>query len=415
MMVEQQSTEVRHIALDAHKRYGVFLGVNGQAEVVLTARRVDWTKLESWIKVHLRTTDIVIIEATTNTWHLYDLIEPHVAKVKIANAGRVKLLGAGGVKTDSRDALHLARLSAANLLPEVWVPPVEIRELRQLVAHRSRLIKQHSMFKNRLSAVLQRHAIVPPEGALFQAERSAWWHALKLGAMEMLRIRQDWQQLQALTPLIQAVNEQIVANSQEARYVDAARLLIQLPEINALSAMTLIAAIGDITRFASASQLVGYSGLGARVHESGEVKRNGAMSKAGRSDIRTVMIEAAWTAVNSKHPFWAEEYKRLSHTKLPSKAIGAIARRLLVAVWHVWSKAEADRHAVDQKVATSFLIWGQKLKKAGRKRLTTADFIRKQLDALGLGKDLNEIPVGQNALSLRQVEPMPKETTRVAE
>ena len=81
--------------------------------------------------------------------------------------------------------------------------------------------------------------------------------------MEMLRIRQDWQQLQALTPLIQAVNEQIVANSQEARYVDAARLLIQLPGINALSAMTLIAAIGDITRFASASQLSRYSLRGA--------------------------------------------------------------------------------------------------------------------------------------------------------
>jgi len=166
-MADVNSADVRHIALDAHKRYGVFLGVNPQAEVVLPARRVDWPNLEGWIKQHLKVTDIVIIEATTNTWHLYDLIKPHVAKVKIANASRVKVLGADGVKTDSRDALHLARLSAANLLPEVWVPPLVIRELRQLMAHRGRLIKQRSMFKNRLSAVLQRHAITPPEKDLF--------------------------------------------------------------------------------------------------------------------------------------------------------------------------------------------------------------------------------------------------------
>jgi hypothetical protein len=108
-MAGVDSAEVRHIAVDAHKHYGVFLGVNPQLEVVLPGRRVDWTRLEAWMKQHLKPTDIVVIEATTNTWHLFDLIKPYVAHIKIANAGRVKLLGAGGVKTDNRDAFHLAR------------------------------------------------------------------------------------------------------------------------------------------------------------------------------------------------------------------------------------------------------------------------------------------------------------------
>ena len=275
------------------------------------------------MKRHLQPTDIVIIEATTNTWHLYDLIAPHVAQIKIANAGRVKLLGAGGVKTDNRDAFHLARLSAANLLPEVWVPPPEIRELRQLIAHRSRLIKQRGMFKNRLSAMLQRHAIVPPEeleGEVFQPQQAAWWQSLKLGATETLRVQQDWQQLQALAPLIQSVDEQLLAISQDEHFAHAARLLIQLPGISVLGAMTLIASIGDITRFASDAQLVGYSGLGAQVHASGEVNRHGPMSKAGRRDIRTLMVEAAWTTVNSKHPFWLVEFTRLSKHMHPNKA-----------------------------------------------------------------------------------------------
>ena len=408
-MAEVNSVEVRHIALDAHKYYGVFLGINPRGEVVLSARRVDWPNLEAWIKQHLQPTDIVVIEATTNTWHLYDLVEPYVAKVKIANAGRVKLLGAGGVKTDSRDALHLARLSAANLLPEVWVPPIEIRELRQLIAHRGRLIRQRSAFKNRLSSMLQRHAIPPPEGDMFLAKHTEWWHGLKLGAMELLRVRQDWQQYQALAPLIQTAETLIIDFSQNVRFAHITPLLIQLPGIGVISAMTLIAAIGDITRFASDKQLVGYSGLGARVHESGEVKRNGPMSKVGRRDIRTTMIEAAWAAVNFKHPFWEAEFKRLCQRKLPNKAIGAIARRLLVAVWHVWTKAETDRHAVDVKVARSFLDWGWKLKKIGRKGLTTGEFVREQLDSLGLGKDLAEMTRGKKRLLLKQPESMSQE------
>lgn len=288
-------------------------------------------------------------------------------------------------------------MSAANLLPEVWVPPIEIRELRQLIAHHGRLIRQRTALKNRLSSILQRHAIPPPEGDMFDIQQAEWWHGLKLPAMEMLRVRQDWQQYQALMPLIRTAETLIIDFSRDARFAHITPLLIQLPGIGVLGAMTLIAAIGDITRFASDKQLVGYSGLGARVHESGEVKRQGPMSKAGRRDLRTTMVEAAWAAVNFKHPFWEAEFKRLCRHKPPNKAIGAIARRLLVAVWQVWTKAKADRHAVDVEVARSFLDWGWKLKKTGRKGLTTAQFVREQLDALGLGRDLAEVTRGKKA------------------
>ena len=82
---------------------------------------------------------------------------------------------------------------------------------------------------------------------------------------------------------------------------------------------------------------------------------------------------------------------------------------MLVAVWQVWTKAEADRHAVDVKVARSFLDWGWKLKKAGRKGLTTGEFVREQLDALGLGKDLAEVTRGKKHLLLKQPEPVTSE------
>ncbi len=84
-------------------------------------------------------------------------------------------------------------------------------------------------------------------------------------------------------------------------WVKQVPFLVQLPGLGVLSALRLLAAIGDITRFPSAKHLVGYAGLGASVHQSGETSRGGRITKEGRSDLRGVMVEAAWVAVEH-HP-----------------------------------------------------------------------------------------------------------------
>ena len=76
--------------------------------------------------------------------------------------------------------------------------------------------------------------------------------------------------------------------------------------------MSVLAAIGDITRFPSAKHLVGYSGLGASIHDSGETHRSGRITKEGRSDLRGVMVEAAWVAVEH-HPHWKAQFERLAN------------------------------------------------------------------------------------------------------
>ena len=97
--------------------------------------------------------------------------------------------------------------------------------------------------------------------------------------------------------------------------------------------MTLLAAIGDISRFPDAKHLVGYSGLGSRVHDSGLTRRTGGMTKAGRRDIRAAMVEAAHAASRT-HPHRKAELARLEPRLGHDEAIVAIARKLLLAVWH---------------------------------------------------------------------------------
>ena len=120
-MNEDGNTRVlrRYIALDIHKKYCVIGGVDREGRVVLQAVRVEHADLEDWLKKNLHSADYVGIESTTNAWHVYDLLQPLVERVVVANPAKVKQIGQARVKTDVRDTFILARLLAANLVPDV--------------------------------------------------------------------------------------------------------------------------------------------------------------------------------------------------------------------------------------------------------------------------------------------------------
>jgi transposase len=140
----------RFLAVDLHKDYVVVGGVNPRLETVLSPRRIELSRWPKWADTNLLPTDALVIESTSNAWDFYDQVSPLVFKVVVANPRLVKLISAGRVKTDKIDTMALARLLAANLIPEVWVPPVVVRESRGLLAHRRRLVHNRTMVTNRL-------------------------------------------------------------------------------------------------------------------------------------------------------------------------------------------------------------------------------------------------------------------------
>jgi len=98
----------RFVALDVHKSYVVVGALDTRQEVVLHPRRVSLLQLDGWAKKHLKPTDAIVLEATSNAWYIHDLLEPLVARVVVANPYLVKLIAASFVKTDKRDTLVLA-------------------------------------------------------------------------------------------------------------------------------------------------------------------------------------------------------------------------------------------------------------------------------------------------------------------
>jgi transposase len=389
-MASMASVE-RFVALDVHKHYVMVAALNAAQQVVLAPRKMSLERFAQWAPDHLTPTDQVVLEATTNAWTLYDQLAPLVQEVKIAHPLLIKLISSARVKTDTRDTLHLARLLAAGLIPEVWVPPPPVRELRIVVAHRQRLVRQRTQARNRLHSVVHAHQLVPPAGRLGSPEQQAWWDQVELAALERLRVQQDLIVLQTVEQLIAAVDAECTRLSTQDPWKDVVPFLMQLPGFAVVTSLTLLAAIGDITRFPSAKKLVGSSGLGASVHASGQTQRTGPITKQGRREVRTVLVEAAWSAVEH-HAFWKAEFARLVPSLGKGKAIVAIARKLLVVVWHVLTKQMADRHADLPMVTRKLQRWGKQHSLAHQHGLSSGAFACQYLRRLGLDPSLVRLP-----------------------
>ncbi len=376
----------RYMALDIHREYILVGAWNEAQDWVLTPRRVSTEKFPEWAKKNIRAGDIVVLETTTNVWTTYDLVAPLASRVLVANAAEVGEIANARVKTDKEDIKRLLKLLVGGIVPEVWVPPVEVRELRAFTSYRGRLVKTGVMIRNRLQSLLHKHNLMLSEAGLLD---QAWWESQKnISSLEKMQIRQELVLLQEVEKLKVAVDEELQRQSTSSTWGKPALQIMQLPGVGFIVAMTVLAAVGDITRFENARQLVGYAGLGAGVHDSGKTHKEKKITKKGRRELRWAMVEAAWRAIRMS-PFWKAEYeKRLDRMRKPNQAIVVIARKLLVAIWHVLSKEETDIHATEEELAYKMLLLSWSFTEDVRMGLTYKQFAKYALMKLGVETDI---------------------------
>ena len=150
----------RYIALDIHKEYVLAGGMSAGQEWLMPPHKIEMGRFREWARKNLCDTDAVVIETTTNVWDIYDIVQPLVGRAVVAHAGAVRQIAEARVKTDKEDVKRLLRLLIAGIVPEVWVPPMHVRELRGLVSYRQRLVKTGAMIRNRLHSLLHRHNLL---------------------------------------------------------------------------------------------------------------------------------------------------------------------------------------------------------------------------------------------------------------
>jgi transposase len=391
-MNEQEDTRAlrRYLALDIHKHYCVVAGVDRDGRVVLQAVRVEHADLEGWLKKNLRATDQVVIESTTNAWHVYDLLVPWVERVVVANPIRVKQIAQARVKTDVRDTLILARLLAANLVPEVWVPPVHVRQLRQLLSQRRQLVETHNQIVNRMHSVAHRHHLKHERGKRFNEKNTLWQKDKRLSKIEQFQLELEMENRDYIEKQIGRIGKEVAKMSHQKPWAESMTYLMQLPGFGVITGMTVLAAIGEIQRFDSARHLASYSGLTPGLEQSGTKYNEKGITKEGRKELRWALVEVAQRAVKSD-PLWKHRFQELQKRMHRNQAIVAIARRLLELVWYVLTRRQPYRHFSQERIAYKYLTWAWQMDEAARDGLTRQQFTRYYLMRLGIGQDLTRI------------------------
>jgi len=375
----------RYIALDIHKENVFVGGMNARQAWVLPPRRIEMSKFGEWTKKNLCESDAVVIETTTNVWEIFDIVQPLVGHAVVAHAGGVRQIAEARVKTDKEDVKRLIRLLIADIVPEVWIPPTEVRELRGMISYRNRLVKMGTMVRNRLQSLLHRHNILLPKGKLLDA---TWWQEQKVSTLERMQIQQELAMLEELDRHKTEVDAELGRQCLRERWERQAVRLLQLPGFGVVMTMIVLSAIGDIHRFESAKHLVGYAGLGAGIHESGKEHIEKRITKSGRKELRWALVEAAWQAIRIS-PYWKDQYEKyLRRMRRPNQAIVVIARKLLVTVWQVLMKEETDLHASEEDLAYKMLVLSWDVSEDVRQGLTYKQFAKYALMKLGVETDI---------------------------
>jgi transposase len=272
----------------------------------------------------------VALEATYGWEWLADLLEEAGYELHLAHPLRTKAIAAARVKTDAVDARTLAHLLRADLLPEAYIAPRQLRDLRDLLRHRVALTRIRSALKQRVGAILAKHGIARPYSNLFGVGGSRFLAELEL--REGPRRRLD-----SLLALIAAFDREIDATTaeieQRAKADDYVEVLCQIRGVGRYIAMLVIAEVGDVIRFPSARHLCAWAGLTPTVRSSDGKARLGHISGQGSPALRWALVEAAQHAATGGGPL-RQAYERIAKRRGKQVAKVAVARKILTLCYY---------------------------------------------------------------------------------
>jgi transposase len=322
---------MHYIGVDLHKTNFVacFLEIEGRSCVKtfpLTEQGL------SAFEQHLTRADEVAVEMSANAYYFHDRIVKSVRRVVLVDAYRFAVVSRSKKKTDRHDAKALAQFLKLGWLPEVSLPSQQIRQLRQLFQARESLIEMTTKLKNMGHAALTRNGLALSRSA-FKGPRSRaqlMRQSTSLSAADQQILELTLRQIEALGAEIKGLESEIIRLGKDLPGVSQ---LLQIRGLGMLTAIGLLAEIGDINWFAGSKQLVAYAGLATAVRQSNEVDRHGRITKQGRKKLRGILIQAVLTLARGNKTPLQEFYFKKKAEKGAGKAICATARKLLTVIF----------------------------------------------------------------------------------
>jgi transposase len=278
----------QYVGIDLHRRRSVVVHLNPDGERVRVAR-IDNDPIALLDAVTAGDPDpIVVVEACYGWYWLADLLADHDIEVHLAHP-LGNNWGHRRVKNDVADATDLADLLRLGRLAEAWIAPPAVRELRELVRHRIKLVQRRSGLKAQIHSVLAKEGVPVPMTDLFGRDGRALLTACPLGPVYRQRV-------ESLRRLIDDYDREVTATEAALEHRLATdlgyRALQALPGVGPVLGAVFVAEIGDVSRFSSPDQLTCWAGLTPRHRESDTKVRRGPITKQGSRLVRWAAIEA---------------------------------------------------------------------------------------------------------------------------
>jgi transposase len=324
-----------YVGIDVHRKRSQVAVINEDGQVLANRNVPNGVKPILSVIGGLPAGTKAAFEAAFGWGWLVELLEDYGFDPHLVHPLQCKAIASARLKNDKVDAAILAQLLRADLLPEAWIAPLEVRQLRALLRHRAQLVRLRTLLRNRIHAVLADHGHGRPEGC-WSGPGRAWLASLQLPAASREVIDDALAVIDAVQQPIDRLDQEV---RQRARSEPAVQVLTTLPGVGPFTAMVLLAEIGDVTRFGSARKLASWAGLTPTVRGSDRTVRHGHISKQGSVWVRWVLCEAAQTA--KRHPDYVASYQDIARRRGKKIATTAIARKLLTRAYHLLTDASS--------------------------------------------------------------------------
>jgi transposase len=324
-----------YVGIDVHRKRSQVAVVAEDGTVQVNKNTVNGTAPILRLIGDLPAGTPVAFEAAFGWSWLADLLEDYGFEAHLVHPLRCKAIASARLKNDKVDAATLAQLLRADLLPEAWIAPAEVRQLRALLRHRISLVRLGTQQRNRIHAVVADFGY-DRAGSYLSGPGRGWLAELELPAVSREIVTDALTVIDGLAPVIDRIDGEL---HQHAKADPRVKTLTTLPGVGQFTALVMLAEIGDISRFPSARKLASWAGLTPTVRGSDLKVRHGHISKQGSAWLRWALNQAAQTAKRS--PEFAASYTAIAKKRGKKIATIAIARKLLTRAWHLLANMQA--------------------------------------------------------------------------
>lgn len=331
-----------HLGIDLHKSFGYWTLIDSHKNKIFQGK-VPTTKedtIQTLRQIPVNWHDVRAGIEPVSQWGWFaEVLESAGIEVILIDPAKTKLIAASRLKHDKVDSEIIAELLRVDFVATAYLAPPAVRDLRELVRWRTFFLRLRTRTKNRVHSILWKHGLESPVTDLFGKRGRIW---INQQVFHKLYKEEVCSLLSTISFVNDEINKLDSIIKSKARIDERATVLMSMPGVAELTALTIVAEVGDFERFRTPEQLASYAGLVSSSHSSGGKLRFGHITRKGSPFLRSIMVEAACQVRPTAGSLFAF-FTRIKDKKGAKVARVALARKMLTTMWYLVKKKEPFR------------------------------------------------------------------------